>query len=179
MAYLQVKPFNQKKAGTRKGFCLQNVRLGFGIKAKYPTAAEAWKHTQQHKNRSIPKGLAVPLFYTYGRDGHVNVQLANGKVWSDGTTYSSLAAYEKTHTPKYIGWGESINGVRVLKTAPTTTTIVIEEGTWNVRQTPDGKLYNPRRYARGNEIYKVTQFSDGWAKIPKGWIGPAAYRKIK
>lgn len=112
----QVIPFNQSKAGKKKGWCLQNNRLGYGIASKYPTAWQAWLHTQQHKNRSFPKGVTVPLYYSYGTDGHINQLLTNGTVWSDGTIYKSIDDYLSKHpSVHFVGWGESINGVRVIK----------------------------------------------------------------
>lgn len=114
--YKQVKDFNEKKGGSIKLFCLRNVRLGYGIGPKYPDAAIAWKHTQQHKDRNIPKGVDVPLFYKWTPWGHINVRLADGRVWSDGRIYANLASYEKAaKNVKYLGWGESVNGVRVIK----------------------------------------------------------------
>lgn len=118
----QVRPFDQSKAETVKNGCLRNVRLGYGIPAKYQTAWEAWLHTEQHKDRNPPQGLDVPLYYSYTTTingvrknfGHINVRLANGKVWSDGDIFSSISAYENTHSPVYVGWGESINGVKVI-----------------------------------------------------------------
>lgn len=113
--YKQAKSFNQKLAGTAAGYCLQNVRRGYGIASKYPTAKEAWNHTQQHKDRNVPTGVDVPLFYTYGTDGHINVRLANGTVWSDGNIYKSIVDYESKKAPDFIGWGESVNDVTVLQ----------------------------------------------------------------
>jgi len=121
--YQQVKPFNQSKGGSKKGSCLQNVRLGYGIAPKFDDAWTAWKNTEQHKDRSVPKGLDVPVYFSYTTTisevrknyGHIGVRLKSGKFWSDGWVYSSLSAYEKNHTPKYVGWGESVNDVQVIK----------------------------------------------------------------
>lgn len=114
MAYKQVKKFDQERAGSKPLYCLQNTRLGFTIQPKYPNAITAWENTQQHPNRNIPKGLDVPLYYSFKTDGHINVQLANGKLWSDGKVYANLAAYEAASSPVYLGWGESVNGERVI-----------------------------------------------------------------
>lgn len=119
MAYKQTRSFDKGKAGSKVGFCLQNMRLGYGIPVKYPTATEAWKHTVQHKDRKIPNGVSVPLFYTYKTDGHVNVRMPSGEVVSDGKTYASLPDYERQHpTVHYLGWGETLNGVRVIEYVP-------------------------------------------------------------
>lgn len=110
----QIIPFNQAKAGKKPLFCLQNVRLGFGIAAKYPNAITAWNNTEQHKDRNVPDGLDVPLYYSWKVDGHINVRLANGTVWSDGNIYRSIADYEAKSAPVYLGWGESVNNVKVI-----------------------------------------------------------------
>jgi len=123
VSYTQVKAFNQAKGGKVKYFCLRNVRLGYGIPAKYDTAWQAWGKTKQHKNRNVPK-LDVPLYYSYittldgvrKNYGHIAVKLANGKVWSDGKTYTNSASLEKAMPAiKYVGWGESVNEVKVIK----------------------------------------------------------------
>lgn len=120
MAYKQVRAFNQSRAGSKPLYCLQNTRLGFTIQPKYGNATQAWNNTEQHKNRNIPKGVDVPLYYSFttsnGNEGHINVQLANGKLWSDGKIYANLKAYESpSGRPKYLGWGESVNDERVIK----------------------------------------------------------------
>lgn len=112
----QIKPFNQITAGKVAGYCLQNVRKGFGINSKYPNAINAWYRTQQHRDKNIPMGVDVPLYYTYRTDGHINVRLANGQVWNDGRIWPNLTAYTLTHPlVRYQGWGESINDVRVIQ----------------------------------------------------------------
>lgn len=120
--YKQLKPFDQSKAGKKKGYCLQNTRLGYGIVSKYDNATEAWNHTEQHKDRNVPAGVDIPLFYKYmtgyGNEGHINVRLTNGKVWSDGEIFASIEDYEAKKVPDFIGWGESVNGVRVIEYVP-------------------------------------------------------------
>jgi hypothetical protein len=118
----QVKPFNTALGGTTPNLCLANVTAGYSIPNKYASAWEAWEHTQQHTG-DPPPDLDVPLFYSYTATidgvtenyGHINVRLQNGTVWSDGNIYSSIDAYEANHTPKYVGWGESVNDVIVIK----------------------------------------------------------------
>lgn len=114
--YKQLRAFNQSLAGKVKGSCLANTRKGFSILAKYPSAWSAWMHTPQHTG-TPPSGVEVPVFFSYkGEDnGHVGVQLSNGKFWSDGNIYDSIAAYEANHSPRYVGWSESIDGVQVLQ----------------------------------------------------------------
>lgn len=123
MNYTQVKSFNQSKGGNKAGLCLQNVRLGYEIPARYDDAWTAWLNTEQHKDRNIPSGVDVPVYFSYTTTiggvrknyGHIGVRLSNGRFWSDGRTYDSVAAYENNHAPVYVGWGESVNNVRVIK----------------------------------------------------------------
>lgn len=123
MDFVQLKPFNQGKGGTTPNMCLANVTAGYGIPNKYGSAWEAWENTQQHPDNNVPTGLDVPLYYSYTATidgvtqnyGHINVRLANGTVWSDGNIYANIAAYEANHTPKFVGWGESVNGIAVIK----------------------------------------------------------------
>jgi hypothetical protein len=119
----QLIPFNQAQGGTTPNMCLDNVRRGYGIANKYGSAWEAWQHTQQHPDRNVPAGLDVPLYYSYTATidgstqnyGHINVRLANGSVWSDGNIYASIDAYLANHSPKFVGWGESVNDVKIIE----------------------------------------------------------------
>lgn len=119
MAWQQVRAFSRIKAGTVVGLCLQNVRKGYDIGPVYPSAISAWDHTVQHKDRNIPLGVDVPLFYSWLKDGHINVRLANGAVWNDGRLYGSLGEFEANTAirpkPVFLGWGESVNNVRVVQ----------------------------------------------------------------
>lgn len=181
MSYKQVRAFDPKKAGSKVGYCLQNVRLGFGIAAKYANAITAWNNAQGHKDRNIPTGIDVPLFYSFKSDGHVNVRLANGKVWSDGNLYANLQDYTSKHPAvSYLGWGEILNGVRVIQAvaAPVVkkTPILVKTGTWNVRTAPDGRVTGS--YVTGGMRLSITTFRNGWACIGANrWIGPAAFKK--
>lgn len=117
----QLIPFDPAKGGSTPNYCLQNTRLGYGIPALYNSAMEAWSHTEQHPNRDFPQ-LDVPIYFSYiatlngatANYGHIGVGLKNGQFWSDGKIYSSLEAYEKNHAPKFLGWGESVNNVKVI-----------------------------------------------------------------
>jgi hypothetical protein len=118
--YIQTRPFNQNKGGSKKGWCLQNVRLGYDIGPKYATAWQAWQNSPQFTS-VIPMGVSVPVYFWWGRDGHIGVQLPDGRFWSDGIIYSSLSRYRLTHpTVIYRGWSTHVNGVEVIKLAPQT-----------------------------------------------------------
>lgn len=123
MAWKQSRVFNTAKAGKQKGLCLKNVRLGYDIAPRFNDATEAWNNTEQHRDRNVPAGIAVPLFYYYRTNiggitknwGHINVRMPDGRVWSDGEYFSSIADYEAKKTPDFVGWGESVNEVRVIQ----------------------------------------------------------------
>lgn len=115
MAYKQVKSFDQSKAGNVRGFCLRNVRLGYGIASKYDSAWQSWQNAP-HNSGSIPTGVDVPVYFWWGQYGHIGVRLANGKFWSDGKTYMNLTAYRVTHPAViYRGWSTEVNDVAVIK----------------------------------------------------------------
>jgi len=157
--FRQLKPFEQAKGGTRPLYCLQNVRLGYGIASLYPNAITAWEHTQQHKNRDIPKGLDIPLFYSYKKDGHVNVRIRDGRVWSDGEIFKSLEDYEARREPVYLGWGESINNVKVIVEEPDVPKQLTSDeilrighgfvGGWNIEKCLNGDYDKQFREAAG------------------------------
>lgn len=122
MSFGQTIPFDTSKGGNTPNLCLANVCKGYGIGNKYGSAWEAWQHTQQHTDRP-PIGLAIPVFYSYTTTidgvtqnyGHINVQLPNGTVWSDGNIYASIDDYMSKKLPKFVGWGESVNDVNVIQ----------------------------------------------------------------
>jgi len=98
--------------------------MGYEIAPLYDDAWTAWLNTEQHKNRSIPLGVDVPLFYSFTATiggvrknyGHINVRLKDGRVWNDGNIFSNLSSFEQSHSNvSYVGWGESVNKVRVIK----------------------------------------------------------------
>lgn len=125
--YKQVRKFDQSKAGKVPSDCLRNTRLGYSISKKYPDALTAWKHTQQHKDKNIPEGLDIPVFFdwygtvdgVYKNWGHIGVRLADGRLWTDGRIYPSIDAlvsqYLSRGRGKYLGWGESINDTKVVE----------------------------------------------------------------
>lgn len=150
MGYTQTITFNQALAGTVSNECLENVRKGFSIDSSltYPNATASWNISQvQHTDRNVPSGLYTPLYYSYPVDGvdlgHVNVQFPDGTVWSDGNKYVNIDAYLLNHAPKYLGWGEKVNGIAV-----------IQEG----EEMPNsGDAVNFIRAQKGNDTYNPTQ----------------------
>lgn len=119
----QTRGWNSNKGGRQSGMCLRNVRMGYDIASKYDDAWTAWTRTQQHKNRNYPAGVYVPIFFSYTTTiggvrknyGHIGVRYPDGRFWSDGNVHASVEAYEKNHAPVFVGWGESVNDVRVIQ----------------------------------------------------------------
>lgn len=115
MAYVQVKTFNLSKMGKRDGWCLMNVRLGFGIaNGKFPSAKADMESQRAngtlHPLSTIPNNCAVPVYIdTTSPYEHVEV-CVNGKTWySDGRKVNPPAK------ASVFGWGELCDGVRVVK----------------------------------------------------------------
>ena len=109
----QVKSFNINKMGTKKGYCLQNVRLGFGIPAKYASAKEDMEANKRagtlHNMDSLPKNVAVPVYVdTTNKYEHI-IACDRGTYYSDGKKLTLINGL------KFFGWGEICNGVRVVK----------------------------------------------------------------
>lgn len=152
MAYAQTRNFNQSTAGRVVGDCLENVRKGYGIAAKYLDAWAAWEATDKH-TEALPVGVAVPAFFSYDgpSNGHIGVSLGNGQFWSDGIVYASIAAFEAEHTPRYVGWSTSVDGVAVAESvaAPVsvghTINLPANSGAWHLYK--PGGPYNPNNAA--------------------------------
>ena len=109
----QVKSFNVNKMGTKKGYCLQNVRLGFGIPAKYASAKEDMQANKNagtlHPMSTLPTNVAVPVYVdTTNKYEHIIVS-------DKGTFYSDGAKISRNKYNSYFGWGELCDGVRVVK----------------------------------------------------------------
>lgn len=111
--YKQLVPFNLSKMGTKKDWCLANVRKGFGIPAKYADAKAAMEANKKagllHPIDTLPDDVAVPVFLdTPSVWEHVIVS-DKGKFYSDGKQLTSLAGLT------VFGWGESLNEVRIVE----------------------------------------------------------------
>jgi hypothetical protein len=119
----QTRGWNSNKGGKQAGMCLRNVRMGYDIASKYDDAWTAWTRTQQHKNRNYPAGVYAPIFFSYTATidgvrknyGHIGVRYPDGRFWSDGSVYASVEEYERLRAPVFVGWGESVNDVRVIE----------------------------------------------------------------
>ena len=115
MSYIQVKTFNPSKMGKKDGWCLMNVRQGFGIPNGKFASAKADMESQRangtlHPISTLPTNCSVPVYLnTTSPYEHVEV-CVNGKDWySDGKKVKAPAK------SIVFGWGELCDGVRVVK----------------------------------------------------------------
>jgi hypothetical protein len=121
MAFKQTRGFDPSKGGSRAGYCLANVRMGYSIAPLYNDAWQAWNNTVQHRNSSFPANVDIPLFYDYtdsrgNRYGHINVRMRDGRIWNDGRFFQSMATFQNSmRNVRYVGWGETLNNVRVVQ----------------------------------------------------------------
>ena len=110
--YKQLVNFNIAKMGHKSGYCLRNVREGFGIKAKYGTAKEDMEANKKagtlHDINSLPTNVDVPVYAdTKNPDEHIMVSVK-------GIFYSNGVIVNKNYY-KYFGWGEMVNDVKVVE----------------------------------------------------------------
>lgn len=119
MAYKQVRPFDVNKMGKRTGYCLQNVRLGYGIAPKYVDVKADMLANKAagtlHDISALPTNVAVPVYLDTASPYEHIIVSDRGTLYSDGKRLTSLAGF------KVFGWGESINGVRVVEYVPEPT----------------------------------------------------------
>ena len=97
--------------GTKKGYCLQNDRLAFGITKGTFASAKADMESQK-KNGTLhydnpPSNVAVPVYVDSTSIYEHVVICDHGTYYSDGKKVSKPA--------KIFGWGELCDGVRVVK----------------------------------------------------------------
>ena len=109
----QVKSFNIKKMGKRKGYCLQNVRLGFGIGSKfYDAKADMLNNKKKgtlHSMNELPNNIQVPVYLDTASTHEHIIAYDKGIFYSDGKRLTS------TKGLKFYGWGELLEDIRVVK----------------------------------------------------------------
>lgn len=111
MAWQQVLNFNISKMGAKKGWCLQNARLGFGITKGTYVSAKADMLVQKANGTlhplPAPNNVSVPVYVdSISVYEHIMV-CDHGTYYSDGKKVAQPA--------KVFGWGELCDGVRVVK----------------------------------------------------------------
>lgn len=114
MGWKQIINFDLSKMGKKPNYCLQNVRLAYGIPSKYADAKSAMNASKKagtfHDDiNNIPTSVSVPIFADTGSPyGHVMVD-DKGTVYSDGEWLPSFKGM------KLLGWSETLNDVRIVE----------------------------------------------------------------
>lgn len=114
MAYKQIRSFSLARMGTKKGWCLQNCRVAFGISKGTYMSAKADMLAQKSKGTlhdiaTIPTNCAVAVYLdTASKYEHV-------MIYDHGTYYSDGRRLTSTNGLKFFGWGEYCDGERVVE----------------------------------------------------------------
>ena len=98
--------------GRKTDWCLQNCRLGFGIKTGHFENAKADLDSQRknrtlHNISTLPKNCAVPVYVDTSSPYEHVVVVDHGTWYSDGVKIKPIS--------NVYGWGEYCDGVRVIK----------------------------------------------------------------
>lgn len=158
--YTQVVPFNHKKMGTKKGWCEKNVREGYGLPARCPSAKADMEYNKKkgalHSISTLPKNVSVPLFVdTTCKDEHIEVS-DKGTVYSDGRIVKNPMAQ------KFFGWGEYCAQARVVKPASQPATIKVGDTVIvNGQGTGNSKGGGGKTKAFKNQKMKVISIANG------------------
>lgn len=109
----QIRKFDINKMGNKKGYCLQNVRMGFDIPAKNESAKadmlENEKNGTLHDMSTLPINVSVPVYVDSSSVYEHIIVCDKGTFYSDGQKLTSINGL------KFFGWGETCNGVRIVE----------------------------------------------------------------
>lgn len=190
MAWEQIKSFYPKDMGTKKGWCLQNCRLGFhiytGKYASAKTAYEAAKKNGTLKNMyDLPKNISVPVYQaTTSKYGHVIV-------YDKGTYYSDGKVVKPTGL---LGWDTMMDGVQVVKIT-TQSNFLPSKGYWGPgdydkrisylatfmrREFPSYTSAKALGPSYGKYLTSaIKEFQKRTGLYVDGMVGPKTYKKLK
>lgn len=172
----QDKQFTLSKMGKKAGLCLQNVRLAFGIGPKYASAKDAMLANKKagtlHPISTLPKNVAVPVFVdTTSVYEHVEVA-------DKGTYYSDGKKLTNPNRQKFFGWGETLNGVRIVSyvstPAPTSGIKVGDKVTLSV-----WKDYNGTALRKTRNFYYVSQVNGDRVVLRADSVKGPVYAAVK
>ena len=109
--YKQIVQFNLSKMGKQQGWCLQNVRMGFGTKAHYPSARADMlaqrKAGTLHAIDSVPSNCSVPVYCdTTSPYDHVLIS-HKGIIYNDGLKLCPTPLLTRYY--KVYGWGVTVH----------------------------------------------------------------------
>lgn len=109
----QIKYFDIRKMGHKAGYCLQNVRLGFGIPALFYDAKQDMLNNKNkgtlHSMDTLPHDVQVPV-YVDSSSAHEHII-----AYDRGTFYTDGKRLTSTKGIKFFGWGELCENVRVVE----------------------------------------------------------------
>lgn len=149
MAFKQLLNFDVQKMGSKKGYCLMNVRLGFDIPNGTYKSAKADMEAQIaegtfHRGELPPSNIAAPIYFdTSSPYEHVMAD-DHGIYYSDKKRVASLVGWN------LLGWGEKCDGVRVVEYVPDPTPPT---------PTPTGFLPAKGYWTRGDRDARVGQLA--------------------
>lgn len=191
MPYEQIKQFYPKEMGKKKGWCLQNARLGFRIyTGKYASAKSAYEASKRNgtlrEMDKLPGNISVPVYQsTTSKYGHVIVY-DHGTYYSDGSVVRNPQGL--------LGWDIRMDGVDVVKFTQAKS-FLPEKGYWGLGDCDD-RIGDLARFMRqmfpaytsakalGNYYGKyikasITEFQKRTGLYPDGCVGPKTYDKLK
>ena len=189
--YEQIKNFYPKEMGTKKGWCLQNCRLGFRIyTGKYASAKSAYEAAKRNGTLrpmdELPSDISVPVYQSStSKYGHVIV-FNHGTYYSDGKVVRNPQGL--------LGWDINMDGVPVVKKS-TRKNFLPAKGYWAEGDCDPRVGYLSKfmyqmfpaytsKKALGDYYGKyikssITEFQKRTGLYPDGCVGPKTYDKLK
>lgn len=189
--YEQIKNFYPKDMGTKKGWCLQNCRLGFHIyTGKYASAKSAYEAAKRNGTLREMEDLcyytSVPVYQsTTSKYGHVIV-FDKGTYYSDGKVVRNPQGL--------LGWDTHMDGVQVVKESAMKS-FLPPKGYWGPGDSDpriaDLALFMRQTFpaytsakALGDYYGKyitssIKEFQKRTGLYPDGCTGPRTYDKLK
>lgn len=149
------------------GWCLAVAQVMFGVPRLHPHAWAGWNATaHKHRDRNLPKGVYVPIWFdgwwNGQRYGHVAIY-KDGKIWSSpisnkpyADVWTSIEQVERNYGMTYVGWSEDIGGVRVVEFVNNNITLAQLNALFAeiLERAPDQAAIN---YYVGKKTYDVTR----------------------
>lgn len=197
MAYEQLKVFTPSKMGKKKGYCLQNVAMGFGIYPSPNPSSSAKADMERNRKKGtlhsindIPRNCAVPVYMdTASVYEHI-------LVYDKGQWYSDGKKISQPDYKKIFGWGEWCNGYQIVKKTANKS-FLPAKGYWGLGDCDDRIGYLARFMRRefpaytsakalGNYYGKYLQSSikefqkrSNGKLYPDGYCGKKTYAELK
>lgn len=197
--HFQVKEFkspdsNTVKIDNRLIWILEKLYADFNcskliINSGYRTPVYSVKVGGSSTDRHVLGQAAdIKLFDKSGKI--ISAKLVCQKLCEYGNVFgigyiSETATHVDSRPMQSVWFGDETTGVSLIKAGYTDfdsyfngKTLVVNAGTWNVRDKADisGKVVT---VVKGGNQYKYTQISNNWAYLPelKGWLSPKGFTK--